>query len=105
MTQEHQDAAIGWVVRERGEQQKQLALLKAEAYKLGTKLADIAQTLTEHPQDLYFESLSHTIGSISVRPYDLTALNPKKLADLTNEIGVTMEKLEKIEGKARDLRL
>jgi predicted trehalose synthase len=105
MTQEHQDAAIGYVVRERGEQQQKLAALKAEAHKIGTRLADIADTLAQHPQNLYFESLSHTVGFISVRPYDAAVLNPKRLAELTNDIRVTMEKLQSLDEKARELHI
>ncbi|SRR6266567_1282179 len=107
MTQEQQDAIIGRVLRERGEAERHLAALQAEAARLGAYFIKVGSMLDKHPETVFFEALSTNIKYAGSNPQILQGSNLSLEATVhtTNEIRDAMEKVERLRAECERLRI
>ena len=102
MTEESNDAAVGRVLRERKEVERQLAALETDARKTSKRLAQLAEMLDENPQDVWFYGESVNMKGYAPRSpsFKIADFSIQRVVDLTNEIRDTREKLDRLNSEA-----
>lgn len=107
VSEEQQDAVIGRVARERSEAKKKLALLRAEAVRIGQTLADIGRRLQIDPQYVVFErepvNIIYSNSKLNNPPLRKADINGDEILKLTNDIRATTDNLKILEEQAKNL--
>jgi hypothetical protein len=104
MSPEDQDAIIGRVLRQRKEAHQRLAMLQAEAKRIGEKLGTLSGILVRHPHDVWFEAASTNTGyRRDEESFKLADIDSKKIADLTSQIRDALDEVKRWNDEARKL--
>jgi hypothetical protein len=97
MSPEDQDAIIGSVLRQRKDAQQKLAMLHAEAKRMGQKLETLSGMLMRNPHDVWFDAPQ------PVNSFKSADVDARKISDLTGQIRDTYDEVKKWNDEAKKL--
>jgi hypothetical protein len=105
MSQDEKDAVIGRIVRERGEVQRNIAALRAEARRFGEMLYKIGQELENYPEHVAFNgvegNIKHARSASTV--FDARDINGNQIVKLVTDLRIALDKLDKLNQEAKSL--
>src|ERR1700683_767841 len=100
---EEQDAAVGRVVREKKETEKQIATLEAAAHHFGEVFTTIGEMLKNQPAQVTFNGVS-TDAKYSHPPYfDAKEVDGGQIIKLTSDLRSALDHLERLKAEAEKL--
>ena len=93
MSVEDQDALIGRVLRQKKDADRRLAMLLAEAKRIGENLRNLSALLTGNAQYIWFDGVSTNTGyrHPSADTFKLADIDGQKIAALTSQIRDAMD--------------
>jgi hypothetical protein len=99
MSQDQKDAAIGRVLRNYKETKERLALLQAEAERIGFELSAVGETLRRWPQCLVVAGENYDPELVKPAPttFDPASLDSTRIQNLIREIRDCYAQLRTIE--------
>jgi hypothetical protein len=100
MTAEQEDATVGQLFREKRDLEQKLAILHAEAGRVGNLLRDLAERLRTHPEQVLFENQGSSMPLRRDAPlFKASDIDGQQLIKLTADIRETIDKLADVKRK------
>jgi hypothetical protein len=100
MTAEQHDAAVGRLVLEKQDLEQKLAILYAEAGRLGSLLRDLGERLRTHPEQVLFENQGSSMPLRRDAPlFKARDIDGEQLIKLITDIRETVDKLADVKRK------
>ncbi len=105
MSQDEKDAVVGRLVRERGEVQRNIATLRAEARRFGEMLHQIGQELENCPENVAFNGVEGNIKyARSARTvFDAKDIDGSRIVKLVTDLRIALDKLDRLNQEAKSL--
>jgi hypothetical protein len=105
VSEEQKDAVIGRVVREKVGVEKEVALLRIEARRLGQVLYLIGKDLTERPEHVGFSGVGGNIkyAQSSATLFEARDIDGNQIVKLVTDLRTALDKLERLNQEAKSL--
>jgi ABC-type Fe3+-hydroxamate transport system substrate-binding protein len=105
MSPEDKDALIGCAIRQKKEAEEKLAMLEAQAKKIGERLVQLGNLLRDRPQNVWFDAMStgtrySVPGVTTFKPADADG---KMIVTLTDQIRDANDELLRATESAKKL--
>jgi hypothetical protein len=105
LPQDEKDAAIGRVVRERTDVQKQISSVRAELRQLGKMLWEAGRELENYPEKVKFNGAEGNIkyASTASAVFDAKDIDGSRIMKRITDLRGLLDKLDKLNEQAKGL--